>query len=70
MNFETAQKEINAGKLQPHSLWILIANESDSDGYGLKPATWEGSGEYQRVSQGDDLGFLVKVPAGRSLKAA
>lgn len=62
MNYETAKKEIAAGKLQSHALWILLAKESDRDGYGLKPATWEGPGEYQRMSQGDhDLGFLVKV---------
>ncbi len=70
MNYEIAKKEITAGKLQPHALWILISDESERDGYALKPAAWEGPGEYQRVAAGDDLGFLVKLPAGANLKAA
>ena len=64
MNFETAKQWIADGKLVPHSLWILLSKETERDGYALKPATWEGPGEYQHVSvAGESLGFLVKCPA-------
>jgi len=68
MNYATAKHEISNGKLVSHSLWMLIKSEHERDGYALKPATWEGSGEYQHVSKaGESLGFLVKVPFGQSL---
>ena len=46
-----------------HPLWVLLADEHERDGYALKPAPWEGPGEYQRVTYegGDSLGVLVKV---------
>jgi len=71
MNYQTAQLEILAGNLRPHSLWMILTSETERDAYALKPQTWEGKGEYQHVSKvGESLGFLVKVPFGQSLKVA
>ena len=69
MNFDEALNEVRAGRAKAHSLWILLSDERERDGYALKPETWEGPGEYQRVSRnGDSLGVLVRIPTGRVIK--
>jgi hypothetical protein len=47
----------------PRALWLLLSDEHERDGYALKPAKWEGPGEYQQFSlPGNDIGVLRKVP--------
>lgn len=63
IGFDEAAAAIRAGKAEPHSLWILLSDEHERDGYGLKPMPWEGAGEYQRVSYSDGRDGFVRIPA-------
>lgn len=65
--FQEAQAAILAGRATAHSLWQLISNESDREGYALKPVPWEGSGEYQRVEFADGRDVYVRIPFGKRL---
>jgi hypothetical protein len=44
-------------------LWILINEENERDGCSLKPAPWEGPGEYRHVKFTDGSDGLRKVKA-------
>jgi hypothetical protein len=63
--YETAQEAIAKGEATGHALWTLLSNESDRDGYALKPMPWEGSGEYQHVSFADGRDGFVRIPCGK-----
>lgn len=69
MNYQEAKSEILAGKAVAHPLWVLLSHEKEREEFALKPAMWEGSGEYQRVVHADTRDVLVKVPFGEVLPA-
>ncbi|WP_320196262.1 hypothetical protein RMR10_004450 [Agrobacterium rosae] len=58
---EETREAIARGDAQAHALWVLLSNETDRDGFWLKPLEWEGSGEYQRVSFRDGRNGFVKT---------
>jgi len=68
--FDFAVTEIRAGRAQAHALWTLLSSESERDGFALKPAAWEGQGEYQRVTFQDGRDCLVHIPFGKTLPKA
>lgn len=68
VGYDKALAGIKAGKMQASALWMLLSTEADRREFGLKPDPWEGPGEYQQVSKGgNDLGWLVRLPSGKSL---
>lgn len=71
VGFDQAVREIVAWRAAPCSLWMILGAESDRDGFALRPAPWEGPGEYQAVEWTDRRTTLVRVPvAGISLQEA
>lgn len=63
VGFDTASAAIKAGHAKPRQLWLLLAAQSDRDGYALRPFPWEGPGEYQHVWYDDERGsVLVRLP--------
>lgn len=69
MTYDEAQKEIAAGRAKARSLWLLLSDEHDRDGYALRPEKWEGPGEYQCVVRADEtLGVLVRITGHPALK--
>ncbi len=61
-----ALREIQAGRAEAFALWVLLSQESERDGYALKPMPWEGPGEYQHVKFNDGREGFVRVPFNRS----
>lgn len=61
--YQEARKAIEEGRATPHALWVLLSNESDRDGYALKPRPWEGPGEYQHVKFLGEYGHFVRLPS-------
>lgn len=68
--FSGAQDAIKAGQASAHALWMLLSDEKERDEFGLKPAVWDGAGEYQRVVYSNGADVLVRVPFGESLLGA
>lgn len=62
IGYQEARKAIMERRAVPHALWILLSNESDRDGYALKPNPWEGSGEYQHIEIDGEYGRLIRIP--------
>lgn len=62
IGFDEAVAAVIAGTAKAHALWVILSKESDRDGYALKPAPWEGSGEYQRVAFNDGRDVFVRIP--------
>ena len=60
--YDEAVREIAAGRAKPRNLWVLLSAESQRDGYALKPAPWEGPGEYQFVEFMNNSWRLVRLP--------
>jgi hypothetical protein len=46
----TTREAIAHGQAEGYALWVLLKQESDRDGFWLKPLVWEGPGEYQHVA--------------------
>jgi hypothetical protein len=67
IGYDAASEAILEGRARPHALWLLLGDESDRNGYGLKPCPWEGAGEYQCVSFADGRSLLVRLPDHRHL---
>lgn len=65
--YDDAASAIKAGEAEAHALWVLLSDEHERDAYALKPAPWEGPGEYQRVTYADGRDVFVRVPGWRSL---
>lgn len=67
--FTEARDAIALGRARAHSLWVLLSDEHQRDGYALRPMPWEGPGEYQHVSYDDGRAGFVRVPVddGRPL---
>lgn len=70
IGYTEAKAEIAAGRARAFALWVLLSEESARDGYALKPAPWEGSGEYQHVTFDDGRDVFVRIPENRSLPIA
>ena len=48
-----------------HSLWNILLKEDERDGFALRPAVWEGPGEYQSVEIFNvDFGLRHDTPNG------
>lgn len=68
IGFDSALKAIRAKQAEPHALWVLLREESERDGYAIKPAPWEGPGEYQHVRYFDERGSVfVFLPTDKRL---
>lgn len=67
IGFTEARREILAGRATAHFLWLLLDSEDDREGLALKPAPWEGPGEYQRVVFADGRDVLVRLPSYQPL---
>lgn len=65
--YDEAAQSIRAGKAQAFALWVLLTNESERDGFHLKPMPWEGPGEYQHVKYDDGRDGFVMLPSGKRL---
>jgi len=65
--YHQAAKAIAAGEAEAYALWVLLSDEHQRDGYGLKPMPWEGPGEYQHVKYGDGRDGFVRIPGCKSL---
>lgn len=63
VGYDEAAAAIAAGKAIAKTLWVLIEDERQRDGFALKPSPWEGAGEYQHVAFDDDYCRLVRLPA-------
>lgn len=66
---EFVSKLIEEGKANGHTLWFVLTDQKQREVYALRPAVWEGPGQYQSVEIFDaDFGLhnrvLVKTPAG------
>ena len=64
MNEKEAAREIEAGRAHGHALWCVLRSPEQRDGYALRPAVWEGSGEYQRVHHRDGRDVYVRIAEG------
>lgn len=60
--FNAAVDAIERGEACACSLWLMLCDESERDGYALKPQPWEGRGQYQRVEYTDGRSVLVRLP--------
>lgn len=68
IGYDEARKAVLSGKARSHTLWTIISDEHQRDGYDLQPLIWEGPGEYQHVSFDDGRRGFVRLPeAGRHL---
>lgn len=64
VGFDAAVAAIKEGRAQPHSLWTLLSDAHERDGYWLRPMPWEGPGEYQHVTYDDGRAGFVRIPCG------
>jgi hypothetical protein len=60
--FDAACTAIREGRATPWALWAILTSEHERDGYALKPAPWEGPGEYQALAYSDGRMAFVRLP--------
>jgi hypothetical protein len=63
--YDKAVAAIAKGIAAGHALWVVIGDESQRDRHWLKPAPWEGPGQYQHVSYIDGGHGLIRIPDGK-----
>lgn len=55
---------LEAGTARVRHLWVILRDEHERDPYRLRPAVWQGTGEYQAIEFDDGTDCLVKTPDG------
>ncbi|HEU5019650.1 MAG TPA: hypothetical protein VFT69_16955 [Pseudolabrys sp.] len=67
VGYRAAKEAIASRTAEAFALWVLLSDESQRDGYALRPMPWEGSGEYQHVRYADGRNGFVRIPIGEGL---